>query len=266
MLKNYHTHTYRCHHALNTDEEYVQTAVECGFSVLGFSDHAPYIYPDGYVSDYKMTPGEAPEYCESILSLKEKYKDKIDVKLGLEAEYYPELFSNTLDFWRSLPFDYIILGQHFAGQEYEIGEGRMNSGKPSDSEEKLIKYTDLVVDAVKTGIFTYVCHPDLINYTGSDREAFRREMRRIAVAAKEEGVPLEINLLGIRGGRHYPCEDFLRILGEEGTPAIIGFDAHSTPDLKNMQAYEVALHAVDKYGIKLQDSLELRPVSPTRKL
>ena len=43
MIKNnYHTHTYRCGHALGTDEEFVQAAIRAGIKTLGFSDHAPY--------------------------------------------------------------------------------------------------------------------------------------------------------------------------------------------------------------------------------
>lgn len=37
---NFHTHTSRCHHAFGNDEEFVRTAIQNGFEVLGFSDHA----------------------------------------------------------------------------------------------------------------------------------------------------------------------------------------------------------------------------------
>ena len=42
-------------------------------------------------------------------------------------------------------------------------------------------------------------------------------------------LPLEINFLGIRGGRHYPTDLFWRIAGEEGCTAIYGFDTHDVP-------------------------------------
>ncbi len=46
MIKaNYHTHTARCGHAIGTDEEYVQTAIQAGLKTLGFSDHAAYPTP-----------------------------------------------------------------------------------------------------------------------------------------------------------------------------------------------------------------------------
>ena len=83
----YHTHTARCHHAVGADEEYVKAAVDRGVRVLGFSDHAPMPYPGGYVSYYKMTPDELEGYCSSLLHMREKYKDRIDILIGLETEY-----------------------------------------------------------------------------------------------------------------------------------------------------------------------------------
>ena len=67
-------------HATGIDEDYVKCAIAEGVSVLGFSDHAPMPYGDGYVSYYKMTPGELPTYTSSILTLREKYADKIETE------------------------------------------------------------------------------------------------------------------------------------------------------------------------------------------
>ena len=67
---NFHTHTMRCHHAVGEDREYVERAIEAGFQVLGFSDHVPIPYRDGYVSRIRMTLTEAEDYVDSILKLK----------------------------------------------------------------------------------------------------------------------------------------------------------------------------------------------------
>lgn len=50
MIANYHTHTWRCRHADGTEREYVERAIEGGLKILGFSDHSPYPFPDGYDS------------------------------------------------------------------------------------------------------------------------------------------------------------------------------------------------------------------------
>ena len=48
---NMHTHTTRCQHAKGTDREYVEMAIEAGYDVLGFSDHAPYLFEHGYAHE-----------------------------------------------------------------------------------------------------------------------------------------------------------------------------------------------------------------------
>ena len=50
MLANYHTHTKRCNHALGEDREYVEAAIKAGLKVLGFSDHCPFVFEDGHIS------------------------------------------------------------------------------------------------------------------------------------------------------------------------------------------------------------------------
>ena len=37
----YHTHTYRCGHAIGTELDYLNSALENKLNILGFSDHAP---------------------------------------------------------------------------------------------------------------------------------------------------------------------------------------------------------------------------------
>ena len=100
MLENYHTHTARCHHAKGTERDYIEAAVDRGLTVLGFADHGPQIFPDGYVSGIRMLPEELPEYVRTLTELKEEYREKIDIRIGLELEYYPACFAKTADWIR----------------------------------------------------------------------------------------------------------------------------------------------------------------------
>ena len=74
MIANYHTHTWRCRHADGTEREYVETAIEAGFKILGFSDHTPQVYPGGYVCPVKMLPEELEGYVDTVLDLKREYR------------------------------------------------------------------------------------------------------------------------------------------------------------------------------------------------
>ena len=63
MIANYHTHTWRCRHADGTEREYVERAIEGGLKILGFSDHSPYPFPDGYDSRHADAARSGGRLC-----------------------------------------------------------------------------------------------------------------------------------------------------------------------------------------------------------
>lgn len=225
-MKNFHTHTKRCRHATGEDEEYVLSAIENGFDEIGFSDHAPMLFPQGcgYYSSFRMFPQDAKDYAESIKKLKIKYKGKIEIHLGFELEYYPELFEKELEYLKSFDIDYLILGQHYINNEYDY-QGHYNANE-TKNENVLKKYVTQCLEGLETGVFTYLAHPDILNFTG-DQTVYRREMLRLCKGAKELGCPLEFNFLGFEDKRNYPRDDFWKIAAETGNDVIMGLDAHS---------------------------------------
>lgn len=221
---NFHTHTFRCHHAEGDVREYVENAIAQGFKALGFSDHSPYPFKEGYISHIRMLPQEMDGYVDAVLSAKKEYAGQIDIHLGVEAEYYPEEFEDLVAFLSGYPMEYMILGQHFLGEERD----GLYSGTRTASEEILVRYVDQTIEGMRTGKFLYLAHPDLINYAGK-ADIYQREMSRLCREAKALGVPLEINGQGVWTSRHYPNLLFWRIAGQEGCPVVLGADAHQ-PD------------------------------------
>ncbi|MCR5121682.1 MAG: histidinol-phosphatase, partial [Ruminococcus sp.] len=225
MLANYHTHTVRCHHAVGTEREYIEAAIRAGFKTLGFSDHVPQPYPERFDSGIRMDMEELPDYTGTLTALKEEYRDRIEILIGYEVEYTHKYFRPLLKELCKFPIDYMILGQHYVPDEVE---GHY-TGAPTDSEERLKAYADLVIEGMETGLFAYLAHPDLINFIGDDR-VYRHHMMRVIEAATELGIPLEVNLYGFIDRRQYPSERFFRMASEAGAEFIIGCDAHM-PDM-----------------------------------
>lgn len=252
MKASYHTHTSRCHHAVGTEEEYIEKAIAEGLEILGFSDHAPMPYKNGYVSYYKMHPDEAGEYFSSLLSLREKYKDKIDIKIGFETEYYPSLWEECLDFWRPFPIDYLILGQHFIPEEK-----RVHTMSPVNNESDVSTYVDISVKAMNTGIITYVAHPDVINYVGGDEAFYLCEMRRLIAEAVRLEIPLEYNLLGMSLGRGYPNPIFWQEAAKMGAKVILGCDSHAPERVADKGEIEKAENYLRTLGITPLDKINL---------
>ena len=247
MDYNLHTHTFRCHHAEGDCEEYVLSAIENKYKTLGFSEHIPLKFADGTESLYRMYVQDVSGYISEVLRLKEKYKGVIDIKLGFEIEYYPEYFNLMLSNAIKWGAEYLILGQHFLGPEHPR-ETSVYTYAPRNDVAILEKFVLTIIEGMKTGNITYVAHPDLINFTG-DKNTFQKAIRPICVSARELGVPLEINFLGIREKRAYPNEWFWEIAGEERSPVTFGCDAHRPVDVFNEHALKEAKDIVNRYGL-----------------
>lgn len=255
MVANYHTHTTRCNHAIGTPREYVDNAIRRGLKILGFSDHTPQYFPGDYYTLMRMRTYELPEYCMDVRKLRREYRDQIQILLGLEVEYYPAIWSELLHRMQDTGVEYLILGQHWIGNE----QGEPGSAGATTEEQTLRRYCHQVLDALETGKITYIAHPDMLNYVG-DPHIYRSHMRDLCRGAKQSGTPLEINLLGIASGRHYPNERFWEIAAEEGCQCILGIDAHSPAHILNPQPEEKALEIVRRYGLELLETVDLRPV------
>ena len=244
-----------CHHASGEIREYVESAIKAGVKILGFSDHAPMPFDDGYISGVRMTPSEAETYVNTLSKLKDEYKKEIEIHIGFEAEYDPTLFDKMIKLHEELGAEYLILGQHFIGREQD----RVFGSRESDDVEKMRKYTDQVIAGIETGKYTYVAHPDMLNYPKDD-EHFREQATRLCVRAKELSIPLEYNLLGILGKRHYPTDKFFRIASEIGNDVIIGRDAHYPDAFLDNDSEQKALEALSRLGITPITKLTFRPV------
>lgn len=253
MNANYHTHTTRCGHARGKEKEYVERAIERGVKILGFSDHAPWNFPKGYVSDCRMSMSQLEDYVDTVNAVRKEYAGEIEIHVGLEAEYYPDYFDNLLKCVKDYNIEYLLLGQHWLGNE--IGEKHVIF--PSKDPHFISNYCRQVTEGMETGAFTYIAHPDMVNGLGW-AEYFTQEMRKLCRNANKFGLPLEINLLGIRDNRIYPNDTFWKIAGEEGCRVILGSDAHAPEDVCRPADVAAALRLVEKYQLKLIDTVELR--------
>ncbi len=248
MTVNLHTHTYRCHHATGTEEKYILRAIKNGIKVLGFSEHAPFVFPDGHQSSYRLQIEDAKDYFKVLNALREKYKDKIKIHIGFEMEYYPLYFKDMYKTAKELGAEYLILGQHAIYNEYP--DGRFVTSLHQSSADDLTEYVNCVIEGIKTGKFTYICHPDCI-VAIDDMEHYTAQMTRLCNAAKEYDIPLEINFYGIRDNRFYPFDRFWEIAGKVGCKVVYGFDSHDTAAAFDGGSIAAADALVKKYSLIL---------------
>ena len=252
MIANYHTHTPRCNHASGSEEEYVRCALQAGLELLGFSDHAPYLFPTGFHSGFRMLPQELTDYVASVERVRKQYAGQIEIVLGAEAEFYPKYFHETLSMLKDHGLEYLILGQHMLYNEVE----GIGTAGPTTDVTLLQQYCNQVIDGIYTGKFTYFAHPDIIHFVG-EKAHYRQEMRRICRAAKACNMPLEINLLGMQLQRQYPNPLFWELVAEEGCQVVLGVDAHLPEALLDHDLEQRGRQLAQTYGLEVLEKVQL---------
>ncbi len=251
---NYHTHTTRCMHAQGQDEEYVQAAILGGFDVLGFSDHVPLPFSDGYVSYMRMPMAELPDYLTSVSDLRDRYQGQIRIHTGFEAEYFAD-YAGHLRRLRDQGVEYLILGQHFA--DYEDPKAYVGTVCSRD-DSQVLHYAEAVVRGIRSGLFCCVAHPDLFMRCRRDDEftpACERAADMICQAAVEADLPLEFNLLGLRlqmthMGCGYPSMAFWNAACRWNPRVMLGVDAHSPSLLEDGYLWIKGEQILDELGLR----------------
>lgn len=252
MRTNYHTHTPRCKHASGTEAEYCERAIAHNYAVLGFTDHCPWPYENGFVSTYHMDVDELDGYVAAVKRVREDFAGRLEVHLGLECEYFPAYMNWLREKKEELGVEYLILGNHFDSTD----DGGQYFGRCRDKAQ-LRRYVDMCVRGLETGLYSCFAHPDLFlrAYVGFDSDC-RALSRELCQASKQLGIPMEYNLLGFINCRKkaedelgYPCRAFWETAAEVGVDCIVGTDAHSPDRFDNDAAWDDAAALLDGLGL-----------------
>ena len=252
MKANYHTHTFRCFHAVGTERDYTGAAVSLGLTTLGFSDHAP--FPD---KDFglRMKYEDLPAYLKAADEMKKEYEGRISIFKGLEIEYLPQYN----DYYKALRseygLDYLLLGEHM----YMSG-GIIKNIFFAEKTSDYVCYAENVAEAAATGSFCCIAHPDImmINDLPWDKNCDKASDIIISAAEKYD-IPLEMNANGYRRGIHcysdgerfpYPDERFWKQLCGSDIKVVIGSDCH-VPE----QVCDGAVSAAEKKCAELKLNL-----------
>lgn len=259
MKANYHTHTSRCGHATGTDEQYVRAAIRQGFDELGFSDHVPWPYQNGFSHPgVRMSVLQLSQYLNSVRELAERYRDQIQIYAGFECEYFPEYMSWLEDMAAENELDYLIFGNHYENSDeygFYFGSAR--------TPDMLSRYVKSAEKGIQTGLFAYLAHPDLFmrSYKPFD-ENCRAAARDLCQACKAMDMPMEYNvhdrfISGITHRKSYPDPEFFEIVRQEGVRVLIGLDAHEPRELSDPTQWNRAMRELEPFGGLLMDHLTL---------
>ncbi|MDR3251271.1 MAG: histidinol-phosphatase [Tannerella sp.] len=246
---NFHSHCIFCD-GRSHPENFVRFAVANGFRAYGFSSHSPLPFE----TFWNMTKSDMPEYVAEINRLKEKYRDRIEIYLGLEIDYLDDTYNASLPFFRSLPLDYRIGSIHFMPYRLPLKEENMAciDGDYADFEDCIDRYYEGSVRLmtghffessmrmIEAGGFDIVGHIDKIYMNGSRHPGFdlqagwyRKPFLELLDLAAEKELVVEVNCKNKRRkGQTFPHTNSFGELRKRNISVMVNSDCHY-PDLVN---------------------------------
>lgn len=226
-IVDYHMHTPLCGHAVGEPEEYADRALALGLKEIGFSDHAPFVVKD--LPGITMKNDELPVYHKMIETVRAQFKGRLDIRVGIEADFVPGYEERTKNIVDGYPYDYVLGSVHFIKNW-----GFDNPEERRDWAEHNVNtvyrdYYELLRRCARTGFYDIIAHPDLVKKFGHrPSEDLTADLEETAKVFKETGMAIEINTSGLRKEvkEIYPSLWNLEIYAKAGVPLTFGSDAH----------------------------------------
>ncbi|WP_146520339.1 histidinol-phosphatase HisJ family protein [Stieleria varia] len=218
-----HSHTPLCKHATGMPTEYAAVAFQRGLKGLTITCHNP--MPDGFSAHVRMGLDEFDQYVEIIEAAKQQWAGRVDVRMGIEADFFPGYESFLEKQISENAFHYVIGSVHPQVPEY-VAKYWLD-----DPFENQVNYFRRLADAAETGLFDCISHPDLIkNQTAEawDPQRILPEICRTLDRIAKTGLAMELNTSGVnkRIQEMNPFPAMLSEMLQRGIPVVIGADAH----------------------------------------
>lgn len=233
-LQNLHTHTTYCD-GIDTPEQMIQAAIEKGFGGIGFSGHS-YMF---YSPEHSMSIAGTEDYKKEITILKEKYKGRIDVFLGLEFDRYSEVDLSGYDYLIG-SLHYLKIGDEFVGfdRSAEVVSQVIDRYFAGNGMDFAKEYYRQLASLADYGNFDIIGHFDLITKNIEKVRFFdvgSEKYLKYALTAMEAlrgKIPFfEVNTGAISRGYRttpYPAKNLIKKFKEMGFGAVITSDCHNS--------------------------------------
>jgi histidinol-phosphatase (PHP family) len=223
MLYETHSHTPLCKHAVGLPYEYAEAAYRRGLQGLMVTCHNP--MPPEFAPHVRMSMDQFDDYLRMVFRARQEWRGRIDVRLGIEADYFPGYERWVEHQLQLADFQYVLGSIHPQLAEFKQ---RYWTGDALDFQRT---YFRLLADSAETGLFDCLAHPDFVkNETAEDwrpeliEDEIGKALDRIAAA----GVAMELNTSGVNKTvpEMNPFPGMLAEMRRRSIPVVIGADAH----------------------------------------
>ena len=237
-----HNHTPLCNHAKGTPKEFINEAIKKGIKIYGFADHAPMEFD----YEYRMGFEDMDSYEKEIKTLKEKYKDKIEILIGYEVDFTPFVDKRVLN----RKVDYLIGSVHFLDNWGFDNPEFIKEWERRDVDDVYKEYFTKIEEMANSRLFNIVGHLDLVKVFGHKPKKNIKEFAKNAIKAiKKANMAVEINTSGLRKPikEAYPSDELLEMILNEGIDITFSSDAHSPEQVGYM--LKDTIEKIKKLGV-----------------
>lgn len=246
VLTNFHTHCDYCD-GKGDAEEYVKEAINSNLKAIGMTCHAPVPFE----TDWTMQEKDLTNYADVINALKNKYKNKIEVYLGLEVDYLPGLLGHSSEILKKVDPDFTIGSIHFITKK-DMGEN-LTVDYTQEEFEKLLKAFDGDIKALVSAYYEtmremlidlqpdIIGHFDIVKLNNTNNRYFNENedwyvdtiLKTLDSIYLSDSI-IEINTGGLTRKKIntiYPSPWILKEAKKRKIPIMINSDAHRKEDI-----------------------------------
>ena len=153
---------------------------------------------------------------------------------------------------RKAEFDYLIGAVHYITPDWDVDNPlKLDRWKQQPVEEVWTRYFKAITQAVQSGLFDFLAHPDLVKKFGHIPRGDLRPYYREALDAMEaSGMAMEVSTAGLRKevGEIYPSTQFLQEAFRRRIPVLISSDSHTPVEVGH--EFQKALQLVRQTGYR----------------
>ncbi|WP_207634144.1 histidinol-phosphatase HisJ [Halalkalibacter urbisdiaboli] len=254
ILHDGHVHTPYCPHGTNDPlSDYCEKAIELGLKGITFTEHAP--LPTSFMDptpqqDSAMKLEHLLDYFKELKHIKETYRGKLDVLIGLEVDYIEEYEEQTKQFLNEFGhyLDDSILSVHFLKLrndyiciDYSPEAFQDAISKLGSIEAVYKRYLETLKKSVSVDLGRY--KPKRIGHLTLVKKFKKKfptsgftyqDISELLLQIKENGYTLDYNGAGTLKplcGEPYPDTAIVQKAFQMGIPLVYGSDAHQVSGL-----------------------------------
>lgn len=229
VLCDYHTHT-RLTDGQAEPRDYAAAAVDAGVAEIACTDHMPFARKR---TDWHMRMEDLPLYVGWVEAARKEFP-QLRILLGLELDYLPGLEHELRELQRRCAWDFFLGSVHYIGDWNHDAPDAITRWRDCDVDLAWAEYFKLMTDAVRTGLYDSMAHPDLVKKFGFRPKRDPTPMfEPFLKACAGTGTAIEVSTAGL----HKPCKEIypslemLKLARSLGVSITFGSDSHLPRDV-----------------------------------